>query len=154
MGDEGDARDVVQSACVRAIKYFQSLKGDDGRAWFLGIVRNACYSALTERSGHHAALDIEDVMASGELEALGGSHAAPDALMEKRATRNLVNATLQQLPPVFREVLVLREMEELSYDEIANIVGVPIGTVMSRLSRARAQFRVQFADAERGVEGD
>jgi RNA polymerase sigma factor (sigma-70 family) len=149
LNDEHEARDVVQIACERAIRYIDGLQGDDSKAWFLGIVRNSCFSALAKNTGRRQDVDVEEVLDSGhELAAFGASVDQPEAHFERRATRELVNRILHLLPPLFREVLILREMEELSYLEIASVVGVPLGTVMSRLSRARALFRAHFVDLD------
>ncbi len=149
LSDEHEARDVVQSACERAIRYIDGLQGDDSKAWFLGIVRNTCFSALARHPGRRQDVDVDEVLGSAhELEAFGASFDQPDAHFERRVTRELVNRILHLLPPLFREVLILREMEELSYAEIATVVGVPAGTVMSRLSRARALFRAHFVDLD------
>ena len=145
-GDEALSRDAVQVAAERALGYIASLRGSEGRAWFLGIVRNVCLDALREQSVRRGDRDIADLLDSpDELEHLSSSDARPDEVLERRATREGVNATLRALPVVFREALVLREMEDLSYEDIAAVTGVPIGTVMSRLSRARRQFRVAYA---------
>ena len=143
--DDTLARDAVQAAALRALDYIGALRGNDGRAWFLGIVRNVCLDALRERAARRGDLDLAALIdGPGELDQLGSAGHAPDDELERRATRASVNATLRGLPVVFREVLVLREMEDMGYEEIAAVTGVPIGTVMSRLSRARHQFRVAF----------
>ncbi len=155
MGDEADARDVVQIASLRALTYLDSLRGDDAKAWFLGIVRNCCMTALSERSGRIADLDMEAVVqGNDELETLGSSGVIPgfdpEHEMMRRDNRAHVNQALQRLPVGHREVLILREMEEMAYDEIAAVMDVPIGTVMSRLSRARFLFKQAFLDLNAG----
>jgi RNA polymerase sigma-70 factor (ECF subfamily) len=145
LGNDQDARDAVQTACERAILYFSALRGSESRAWFLGIVRNTSFTAMEQRSGRRYDLDVADIAdGASELEMLGSASERPDSLFERKAARDSVNRVLQGLPAVFREVLVLREMEQLSYEEIASVTGVPLGTVMSRLSRARATFRRDF----------
>ena len=132
--DGNDAEDVVQDACVRALKYVGSVHGNDARAWFLTIVRHAFYDWLgRNRPG-------EIVQDDGTAIDMAIDHAAVDP--EQSASRNdqtqaLVDA-VAALPLQYREVLVLRELEELSYKEIARVADIPIGTVMSRLARARA----------------
>jgi RNA polymerase sigma-70 factor (ECF subfamily) len=132
--DANDADDIVQDACVRALKYVGSLHGDNARAWFLTIVRHAFYDWIgRNRPG-------EIVQDDGTAIDAAIDHAAVDP--ELSAVRNdqaraLVDA-VASLPLQYREVLVLRELEELSYKEIASVADVPIGTVMSRLARARA----------------
>ena len=144
MGQESDARDAVQTAALRAFSYIDSLRGDDGKAWLLGIVRNCCLSALRERSQHHAWLDIDEIGDDSDAaEMLSSENDSPQMMLERKADRAMVNAALSRLAPPFREVLILREMEDMPYEMIATVVGVPIGTVMSRLSRARRQFRAE-----------
>jgi RNA polymerase sigma-70 factor, ECF subfamily len=150
MGQESDARDVVQIAALRAFSYIDSLRGDDGKAWLLGIVRNCCLSALRERSQQQAWLDVDAL--GDESDVLSDDSSSPHALLERKADRAMVNAALSRLAPAFREVLILREMEEMSYEAIAAVVGVPMGTVMSRLSRARRQFRAEI-ERRWGKEG-
>jgi RNA polymerase sigma-70 factor (ECF subfamily) len=134
------AEDAVQEAYLRALRFFGSLRGDDARPWLLRIVRNACYEMLERESTmpHGDAFDEElhapDTVAAGAVVALPVN---PEASAIARAERDLVHECLAALPRDFREVLVLREIEGCSYKEIADIVGAPIGTVMSRLSRAR-----------------
>jgi RNA polymerase sigma-70 factor (ECF subfamily) len=132
--DPDDAQDVVQDACVRALRYLGSLQGDDARAWFLRIVRNAFHDWCA-RNRPAAILHDENETVDGALD-----HAAVGP--EQAALRSAEAAALMQevasVPTPYREVLVLREIEELSYREIAAVVEIPIGTVMSRLARARA----------------
>jgi RNA polymerase sigma-70 factor, ECF subfamily len=128
-----DAQDVVQDACARAMQYLPGFHGGNGRAWFLAIVRNAAFDWLARNRpadviGDDDALDnVADVPANG-----------PEALAIRNDEGQALVAAIATLPPGFREVLILRELEELSYKEIARIADVPIGTVMSRLARARA----------------
>jgi len=126
-----DAEDVVQDACVRAVRFFSSLRDGDPRAWLFAIVRNTWYSRVTRRAGAETQpLDIAtDDPADGALD--------PEARLLQQRDVARVRKALEQLPADFREVLVLREIEGMSYKEIATIVQVPIGTVMSRLARAR-----------------
>ena len=131
-GNDEDAEDVVQDACLRAMRYFASLRDDDARAWLFAIVRNTWYSRLSQRSrsGDTAPRDdSHDEPPDNQLD--------PEALLLQRHAVARVRTALEQLPVDFREVIVLREIEGLSYKEIAAIVRVPIGTVMSRLARAR-----------------
>jgi len=146
--DPHDAEDVVQQACLRAFRYFNGFRGDNGRAWLLAIVRNTFHTWLTQNRQDHtsveydeASIGLEQVEASRE-DHLHGTD--PEKLVLRAADQRLVEAAMLQLPAEFREILVLRELEELSYKEIAEIVGVPLGTVMSRLSRARARLRVEI----------
>ena len=127
-----DAEDVVQEACVRAVRFFPSLRNDDARAWLFAIVRNTWYSRVSRRSSASEAVQLDntaDEPADGALD--------PEARLLQQHAVTRVRQALEQLPGDFREVLVLREIEGMSYKEIAEIVCVPIGTVMSRLARAR-----------------
>ena len=129
-----DAEDVVQDACVRALKYLGAFHGTDARAWFLAIVRNACYDWFgRNRPAEIAPGDATDVI---DLAVDPAAITPEQALLRNAETQALADA-IAALPVGFREVLVLRELEELSYKEIARIVDIPIGTVMSRLARAR-----------------
>jgi RNA polymerase sigma-70 factor (ECF subfamily) len=135
-----DAEDVVQEAYLRAFRYYAGFDGDDARGWLLTIVRNTCYTWLrNNRDRREVPLldddqyDQEDGVGAGGV--AGGED--PETLMVQSADRALLNRLIAELPLPFRETLVLRELEDLSYKEIAEITGVPIGTVMSRLARAR-----------------
>ncbi len=132
--DVHDAEDVLQDACVRALKYSGSLAGSDGRAWFLTIVRHAFYDWCgRNRPAEIVADDGTQLEAAVDTRAVDPQQAAIAA----DASRALAEA-VTALPLPYREVLVLRELEELSYKDIARIADIPIGTVMSRLARARA----------------
>ncbi len=133
--DDAEAQDVVQDACVRAMRFFSSLRNEDARAWLFTIVRNTWYSRVARRSSRLDAASLDggsDQPRDGALD--------PEERLLQQDTVALVRAALEQLPLEFREVLVLRELEGLSYKEIAAIVRVPIGTVMSRLARARERL--------------
>jgi len=148
LGEDSLARDAVQAASVRALSYLDTLRGNDGKAWFLGIVRNQCFDLLRERTARRHDLDLEDYLDDPEAgEALTSTQLGPEQWLERQADRAQVNAALASLPVSFREVLILREMEELSYADIARITDVPVGTVMSRLARGRALFRSTFLAA-------
>ena len=138
--DDRDADDVVQEAYLRALRYLDGLRGDDGRAWLLTIVRRTCYTWLARhRAGPETA-----VAAAGDHEP-DDAASNPEALLIRHADRSLVRDAIEALPLEFREVLVLRELEELSYKEIAAVVEVPLGTVMSRLARARERLHRELA---------
>jgi RNA polymerase sigma-70 factor, ECF subfamily len=140
VGDATLAEDVVQDAALRALSYFGSYRGGDGRAWLLRIVRNAAYGALAarRRSGT-ASLDDAGLTEDGESTARQVADPAedPETVLVRREGFARLDQALAALPAELRECLVLRELEELSYKEVAHITGVPIGTVMSRLWRAR-----------------
>jgi RNA polymerase sigma-70 factor, ECF subfamily len=140
-----DAEDVVQDAYVRAYRAFSQLRGDDIKPWLLTIVRNVCYRRLQERNRARNVISLDEALlgSSGESldEALASKSPTPEQAVIAASDRTLLHDLLAALPPAFREVIVLRELEELAYYEIASIIGAPIGTVMSRLSRARGEMR-------------
>jgi len=127
-----DAEDVVQEACARALRYLAGFHGDSGRAWFLAIVRNAAYDWL-ERNRKPEMIDDADLDNIADTASAG-----PEAIAIRRAEDRVLGEAIAALPVGFREVLILRELEELSYKEIARVADIPVGTVMSRLARARA----------------
>ena len=133
-GSRADAEDVVQEAMVRALTYFPSFRGGSSRAWILQIVRNTAYGALKARRGErlgHTGLD------AAAVEEIADPSDDPEKSLLTSADRARVDALIAALPVELRETLVLRELEELSYRDIAQVTSVPIGTVMSRLWRAR-----------------
>src|SRR6202158_4569560 len=144
--NDADAEDVVQDAYVRALRFFSSLRGEDARAWLLTIVRNTWYGRFPRRAGAPLAM-VEDGNAGDRPD----ERLDPEALLIQHQTVQHVRGALEMLPTDFREVLVLRELEGLSYKEIAAIVGIPIGTVMSRVARAGERvLRVGGGDAAGG----
>jgi RNA polymerase sigma-70 factor (ECF subfamily) len=142
--NDADAEDVVQDAYVRALRFFSSLRRDDARAWLLTIVRNTWYSRFPRR----AATATNVVDETGDERA--DTSLDPEARLIQQQTVDVVRCALEALPADFREVLVLRELEELSYKEIAAVVGIPIGTVMSRLARARERLVGVLAAGDAG----
>jgi RNA polymerase sigma-70 factor, ECF subfamily len=147
--NDADAEDVVQDAYVRALRFFSSLRGEDARAWLLTIVRNTWYGRFPRRAGsgvttvaHEDRDDVDDI------ENRADASLDPEAQMIQQQTVGQVRRALETLPSDFREVLVLRELEGLSYKEIAAIVGIPLGTVMSRLARARERLANVLATSE------
>lgn len=134
-----DAEDVTQEACLRAFKYWKGFSGRDSRSWLLAIVRNTFYSWLRQRS------DQPVLTEDGEMDDTAGSSPDPESALIRNVDRNMLRAALEDLAVEFREAIVLREMEGLSYKEIADIAGIPIGTVMSRLARARKQLQIYLA---------
>jgi len=132
--NEADAQDVLQDSFLRAFRHFRGFSGESPRAWLLAIVRNVSFT-LWRRTGVDEPADLEQ-----RLEAEPDPLPSPEARLLESCDADTVHAALDRLPRLHREVLVLREMEECSYREMASILGVPIGTIMSRLSRARAQL--------------
>lgn len=138
--DPHDAEDVLQEATMRALRAIDSFHGGDARCWLLAIVRNTCFSWLKQNRKHQpAALVDEDVS-----EAEGGG-ASPDAALLRKADAQMVRDAIDSLPLEYREVVVMREIEGLSYKEIAAVADLPPGTVMSRLSRGRQRLQQLLA---------
>jgi RNA polymerase sigma-70 factor (ECF subfamily) len=131
--DSHDADDVVQDACVRALKYLASIERGDARAWFLTIVRNAFYDWLRRNRPAEIVPGDDDVLER----AVDPAAMDPEQTVVRRAEARALSDAIAALPLQFREVLILREFEELSYKEIARVADIPVGTVMSRLARAR-----------------
>lgn len=146
-----DAEDVVQEAYLRAYRFFDGFKGGDGRPWLLAIVRNTFYTWVQQNRRvdtveYNEANAGIDVVATEENQT---QHTAdPEILLLRAADQQLVETALLKLPDEYREILVLRELEELSYKQIADIADIALGTVMSRLSRARMQLRRQLEAME------
>lgn len=153
---DADAQDVVQEASLRAYKYFDRFQGEKPAAWFFAIVRNTCYTWLrgNRPSQETYGIETDDIgnFKSATLPEGGGLAltADPEALLIERRERQSLNELIADLPLQYREIIVLREFEDLSYREIAAIAGIPIGTVMSRLSRARQHL--QTACQRKGTE--
>ena len=142
--NDHDAEDVVQEAFMRAFRFFDALKDSDARPWLLAIVRNTGYTWL-EKNRPSDLVPIDDVAAFA-ADTVSAGHVVPaetnpEVIVLQSANRKLVNQALEELPLPFREVLVMREIEDMSYKEIAAIAAIPIGTVMSRLARGRELLR-------------
>ena len=150
-----DAEDVVQEAYLRAFKYFDSFSGSNARAWLLSIVRHACYDWLRENRMPGPTSPADDAEREQLYEAVGSADeqaaANPETALLQRRDAELLNRLIAELPPDYRVVLILREMEDLSYREIAEVIGIPIGTVMSRLARARGLL-LKTWKRQQGVE--
>ena len=134
--NEQDAQDVVQEAYLRAFKSFGGFHGSNGRAWLLTIVRNTSYTLLKK----NRAVDLTTTF-DEEIHAFGHDSVSPATLLERGEDADLVREAMDKLPVNFREILVLRHLEGLSYNEIADIAQIPPGTVMSRLARARGKLK-------------
>ncbi|MBR8239624.1 RNA polymerase sigma factor [Burkholderia multivorans] len=153
-GSASDADDVVQEACMRALRFVDSCRGDNARPWLLTIVRHTWYSEWRRRTHAHevAAPDtLEDADVPDDWQP---ATADPLAQLLRGENVRLVNAALAKLPAEYREVLVLREMEDLSYREIAAIADVPIGTVMSRLARGRRRLAALLGEEAVPARGE
>ena len=147
--DDHMAEDVVQEAYLRAFKFFDGFRGGDGKAWVLAIVRNTFFTLRKRNSSAHLHEPFDDEVHDGPVE--HGTHGEdPQALLVRNADGQVVRQALETLPEEFREVLVLREIEEMDYRQIAAVTNVPIGTVMSRLARARAGLKARWQEQQGG----
>ncbi len=133
-GNEDDAADIVQEASLRALRFSGGFAGDRPREWFLRIVRNTAYTMLKRRGG-------EPLVSLDEIGAPADNEQNPERLVLRDIDIAQLRTAIDELPNEFREVIVLRELEELSYEEIARIAEIPLGTVMSRLARARTRLQ-------------
>jgi RNA polymerase sigma-70 factor, ECF subfamily len=145
--NDQDAQDVVQEAVLRAIRFIDGCRGENARAWLLQIVRNTCFSWLKENRPAELVVldDADDVL----HEIAAPATDQPPAMAMRSADRVQINQAIAALPVVYREVLVLRELDDFSYKDIARIADIPIGTVMSRLARARTLMRQTLRPADR-----
>jgi RNA polymerase sigma factor (sigma-70 family) len=143
--DEHAAEDVVQEAYLRAARYFGSFRGGDGRAWMLGVIRRAAFDWLSKHRGPGA------LVFSEELHDRVDESSNPEQTALRKSDQVSVREALEELPLPLREVIVMRELEGMSYQQIATLTEVPIGTVMSRLSRGRQQLQARLAPY---VDGD
>ena len=137
LANDHDAQDAVQEAVLRALRHFETYREGNARAWLLAIVRNCCH---TWRRKHRASWTTVEYVDEDHGDALGRFQ-SPDATPIAESDRAAIARAVAELSPEFREVIVLREIQELSYKEIAHIVGVPVGTIMSRLARARRRLQ-------------
>lgn len=136
-GHDQDAQDVVQEACLRAFRAFDGFYGADGRAWLLTIVRNTAYTSLQKTKSTRLMTPFdEEIHGDVQLETRNPANA-----MQLSEDAEQLHHAMEDLPPEFREALILRHQEGLSYQKIAEVAGIPQGTVMSRLARARARLR-------------
>jgi len=147
--NDQDAEDVVQEAYVRAWKFFGSFHGGESRPWLLTIVRNTCYTWLQ----HNRAQELMTIF-DEEIHSSGGEVSNPETLLLQRVNTQVLRQALEALPEEFREAVILRELEGLSYKDIAAIADVPLGTVMSRLARARQRLQHWLASHALEVSGE
>src|SRR5215470_14229185 len=151
--NQHDAEDVVQEAYMRAFKSFVTFdgrEGGDGRAWLLTIVRNTCYTWLRRNRAGESTVEFEE-----EIHSPNGDGADPETILMRSADKQLLMQALEAMPGEFREIVVLRELEGLSYKEIAYVADIPVGTVMSRLARARKRLQTLLtAGAGRAAKGE
>ncbi len=138
LGDAHDAEDAVQDAAIRAFDAFPTFRGSDAKPWFLAIVRNGCMNRIRQRKDHRNL----DWAAESSID----ERSSPEQLVIKAWEAEAVQTAVAALPVDQREIVVLREFEDLSYKEIASVTGLPIGTVMSRLARARSRLQVLLTE--------
>ena len=131
-GNDEDASDLVQDACLKALRFYNGFRGDNPRAWLLTIVRNTFYTGLAMKRSKGIECEFNESIHDTESDGTN-----PETLVINNENIMMVRSELEKLPPEFRETIVLREMEGFSYKEIAEIIKAPIGTVMSRLARGR-----------------
>jgi RNA polymerase sigma-70 factor, ECF subfamily len=147
--NEHDAEDIVQDAYLRAIRHFGSFHGGEGRAWLLTIVRNRCYDSARQKGVRERTTSFDEELHNTRQVTLD-----PETSLLQKERAGLLRDALAELPLEIREVLVLRELEELSYKEIASIARIPMGTVMSRLSRGRQQLQQVLLNPSNGQPDD
>jgi RNA polymerase sigma-70 factor (ECF subfamily) len=147
LGNDHDAEDVLQEAVMRAFRFFDGFSGDKPRAWLLTVVRNSAYTFLQQNRARELGAELDEDLGAQPLSAR--SIETPEVLLLRSAQQRQLNQAVEALPVEFREVFVLRELEGLSYKEIADLASIPIGTVMSRLSRARRKLQASLALVER-----
>ena len=134
--NDADAEDVVQEAYLRAFRFFGGFHGEDGRAWLLGIVRNTSYTWMQRNRSPELNIPLDD-----EPHEVKSDDLNPEELLLHKADAQMLRQAVEELPLEFREVLVLRELDEMSYKQIAEVADLPLGTVMSRLARARKRLQ-------------
>jgi len=140
--NDQDAEDAVQEAYVRAYKAFSRFRGGDGKAWFMTILRNVCYTTIKKLRAHEAPEPFDE-----EIHLPVGESETAEAFRQK-ANAETLHCALDKLPTEYREIIVLHDIEGLAYKEIAVVAGIPIGTVMSRLARARGRLRSEIMAAK------
>jgi RNA polymerase sigma-70 factor (ECF subfamily) len=134
-----DAEDVAQEAFLRAFRFFSGYHGGDARAWILAIVRNTAYSFLEKNRPVDFAEEFDE-----EVHKVDFGHPEAEMALLRSVDAKMLQGALDRIPVNFREVLILRELEEMSYKQIAEVMSVPVGTVMSGLARARTKLREQI----------
>ena len=139
-----DAEDVAQEAYLRAFRFFDDFRGGDSRSWLLTIVRNTCYTWLKQNREHELTTVFEE-----EIHSVDSDSPNPETMLLQSVDNQLLRQALEELPVEFREVLILHELEGLSYKEIAVIADIPMGTVMSRLARARKRLEQSLGNRMR-----
>ena len=149
MRNSSDAEDAVQECYLRALRHFDSYRGPAMKPWLLTILRNVCNAEFARRRREEVPTDpTQDGAVTEEMPMWQEPQASPEGLVLRQQEDATIRRLVAELPQLFREVIVLREINDLSYQEIADVAGVPVGTVMSRLARARAMLRSAWNAAE------
>jgi len=149
MRNTQDAEDAVQECYLRALRHFDSYRGPAMKPWLLAILRNVCNAEFARRSKEELPTDYSsDEALAEEMPMWQEPQASPEKMLVRQQDTATIKRLVAELPEPFREAIVLREMNNLSYQEIAQVAGIPVGTVMSRLARARAMLRVAWNAAE------
>ena len=146
--NDATAEDAVQDACVRAFRFFDNMQGPSPKAWFMAIVRNACLDCLRERKRDGSTEEFDEMQHTSEEVYTSAELDSPERSALRNAEAREVHAAIAGLPLEYREVIVLRELEEMSYKEISAIAKIPVGTVMSRISRGRDLLRQQLTSVQ------
>ncbi len=147
-GNTSDADDIVQEAFMRAFRFFDTFRGDSARPWLLAIVRRTWYTEWRRRASAHEVAAFDDTQEEAAFDGWSPASVDPQTLLIREEDARLVHTALERLPVEYREVLILRELEELSYREIATIADLPVGTVMSRLARGRRRLAAALTALE------
>ena len=147
--NDHDAEDVMQEAMLRALRFFDGFSGGNARTWLLAVVRNSSYTFLQQNRPRELGTELDEELHAGP-DSAGRTPETPEVVLLRSAEARFLNQAVEALPVEFREAFVLRELEGLSYKEIAELARIPIGTVMSRLSRARRQLQAAVARREAG----
>jgi RNA polymerase sigma-70 factor (ECF subfamily) len=149
MRNTQDAEDAVQECYLRALRHFDTYRGPAMKPWLLAILRNICNAEFARRSKQEVPTDYSsDESLAEEMPMWQEPQASPEKMIVRQQDTTTIRRLVAELPEPFREAIVLREMNNLSYQEIAQVAGVPVGTVMSRLARARAMLRAAWSAAE------
>jgi RNA polymerase sigma-70 factor, ECF subfamily len=151
MRNTADAEDAVQECYLRALRHFDTYRGPAMKPWLLTILRNVCNAEFARRGKQEVATDCDAEKQAEDVPLWQESQATPEAALLRQHDDSAIRKLINALPQQFREVIVLREVNELSYQEIAEVSGVPVGTVMSRLARARSMLRSAWNVAEGAV---
>lgn len=152
-GNVTDAEDVVQEACIRAFRGLSSSRNTNPRAWLLAIVRNTAFTWIAKNRPKSIVMTDDEAALEQEVQEMAGASTSPETILIEKADAEQLHAAIALLPLAYREVLVLREIEELSYQEIAKVLTIPIGTVMSRLARARSMLIQRIGTVAKGKAG-